>query len=168
VYYEAFLRNGRISYKIRLQRRVVFLEEIIQKAHIRVREHAESWEEAIRIAGKVLADSGSIEKEYIEYMIESVKEYGPYVVISPKLAIAHAAPGRGVIRNDMSLITLSSPVNFGSANDPVSVILCFGCTDPTSHLDRLTRIAELLSKESRISELTEAETVDNVISILNS
>ncbi len=152
----------------RLQRRVVFLEEIIQRAHIRVRVNAESWEEAIRKSGEILADSGSIEREYIEYMIASVKEYGPYVVISPKLAIAHAAPGRGVIRNDMSLITLSSPVNFGSVNDPVSVILCFGCTDPTSHLDRLSRIAELLSKESRISKLADAETVDDVISVLNS
>lgn len=143
------------------------MEEIIQKAHIRVRESAESWEEAIRKAGNVLIDAGSIKPEYVDYMIDSVKEFGPYVVISPKLAIAHAAPGKGVLRNDMSLITLSSPVNFGSANDPVSVILCFGCTDPTSHLDRLTRIAELLSKESRISELADAETVDDVIKVLN-
>lgn len=142
------------------------MEEIIQKTHIRVKENADSWEDAIRIAGGVLADAGSIEREYIGYMIESVKEYGPYVVISPRLAIAHAAPGKGVVRNDMSLITLAVPVNFGSVNDPVSVILCFGCTDSTSHLDRLTKIAEMLSKESRIGELAEAESVDEVISIL--
>lgn len=144
------------------------MEEIIQRTHIRVKEHADTWEDAIRRAGSVLADAGSIEQGYIDDMIKSVREYGPYVVISPMLAIAHAAPGKGVLRNDMSLITLSAPVNFGSVNDPVSVILCFGCTDPTSHLDRLTRIAELLSKESRISELAAAETTDDVLTILNS
>lgn len=144
------------------------MEEIIQRTHIRVREHAETWEDAIRKAGNVLVEAGSIKPEYINYMIESVMEYGPYIVISPKLAIAHAAPGKGVIRNDTSLITLSSPVNFGSANGPVSVVLCFGCTDPTSHLDRLTRIAELLSKESRIGELADADTVEDVMKILNS
>ncbi len=144
------------------------MEQIIQRTHIRVREAAESWEDAIRKAGNVLIDAGSIKQEYVESMVESVKNYGPYVVIAPKLAIAHAAPGKGVLCNDMSLVTLSSPVNFGSANDPVSVILCFGCIDSTSHLERLTRIAELLSKESRIDELAEAETVDDIVMVLNS
>jgi PTS system ascorbate-specific IIA component len=143
------------------------LEEIIQKANIRVKEYAATWEDAIRKAGKVLVDAGSISPEYVENMVKSVREYGPYIVISPKLAIAHAAPGKGVIRNDMSLVTLSSPVSFGSANDPVSVILCFGCTDTSSHLERLSRIAELLSKESRISELAGAETVDDIAAILD-
>ncbi|MDF3002512.1 MAG: sugar transporter subunit [Bacillota bacterium] len=143
------------------------MKEILQKNHIRVKEPAATWEDAIRRAGSVLAEAGSIKPEYIDYMIESVREYGPYVVISPMLAIAHAAPGKGVIRNDMSLITLSSPVNFGSENDPVSVVLCFGSIDPTSHIDRLTRIAELLSKESRISDLACAGTVDEVITVLN-
>ena len=144
------------------------MEEILQKNHIRVKEKAKSWEDAIRRAGSILVEAGSIKPEYVDYMIESVKEYGPYVVISPNLAIAHAAPGKGVLRNDMSLITLSSPVSFGSVNDPVTVILCFGCTDSTSHLDRLTKIAELLSKESRIGELAEAETVEEIIAVLNS
>jgi PTS system ascorbate-specific IIA component len=146
----------------------LFLEEILQKDHIRVKETAATWEDAIRSAGNILAEAGSIEPEYIDYMIESLEEYGPYVVIAPMLAIAHAAPGRGVIRNDLSLITLSSPVKFGSENDPVFVVLCFGCIDPTSHIHRLTKIAELLSKESRISALADADTADEIINILNS
>lgn len=142
------------------------MEEIIQRAHIRVRESASSWEDAIRKAGRILVEAGSITQEYIDSMIEAVREYGPYIVISPNLALAHAAPGKSVLHTDISLITLSAPVSFGSVNDPVSIILCMGCTDQTSHLDRLSKIAELFSKEARINELAAAETVDDIISVL--
>lgn len=143
------------------------MNEIIQRTHIKVNETVSSWEEAIYRAGDVLVKAGSITKDYIDKMISVVKEYGPYIVISPRLALAHAAPGEYVLRNDISLITLSSPVNFGSDNDPVSVILCMGCTDHSSHLNRLSKIAEVLSNERLIDDLIEAKTVEDIMLILN-
>ena len=44
-------------------------------------------------------------------------------------ALAHEAPCEDVVKSDMALITLDTPVEFGSPNDPVSVLLCLGCTD---------------------------------------
>ena len=142
------------------------MEELLKKSHIRVKEHAETWEDAIRGAGSILEEAGSIESAYIDNMIDSVKQFGPYVVLAPKFALAHAAPGKGVTRNDMSLITLFAPVNFGSVNDPVFVVLCFCSTDPTSHVENLAKVAELLSKESRINDLADANTVDEIIRVL--
>lgn len=144
------------------------MAEVIQKTHIRVKESASSWEEAIRKAGNVLVDAGSIAEDYIDRMIEAVREYGPYIVISPNLALAHAAPGKSVHHNDIALITLSTPVQFGSANDPVSVILCVGYTDQTSHLNILSEVAELFSKESLINDLANADNIEDVMSLLNS
>lgn len=84
-------------------------------------------------------------------MIQSVRELGPYIVIMPGFALAHAAPCEEVLKSDVALITLESPVEFGSPNDPVSVVLCLGCTDSTSHLDTLSGIAETLLAEEKWS-----------------
>ena len=110
--------------------------------------------------------AGSIKPGYIDKMIRSVKELGPYIVIMPGFALAHAAPCEDVIKSDIALITLKNPVCFESPNDPVSVVLCLGCTDSSSHLDMLSAIAELLMEEERIPEIAKAGSTKEVIEVL--
>ena len=138
----------------------------LNKSHIRVKESASDWEEAIRKAGAVLISENSIDPAYVEKMIQSVKGLGPYIVIMPGFALAHAAPCKEVHKSDVALITLKEPVSFGSPNDPVSVVLCLGCTDTSSHLDMLSSIAESLMEEGCIEKLSQAEDVEEVIRIL--
>ena len=128
------------------------MDKILNKSHIRIKEKAADWEEAIRKAGAVLVEAGSIRPAYVEKMIQSVRELGPYIVIMPGFALAHAAPCEEVLKSDVALITLESPVEFGSPNDPVSVVLCLGCTDSTSHLDTLSGIAETLLAEEKMEQ----------------
>ncbi len=138
----------------------------LNKNHIRVKETASDWEDAIRKAGAVLVSENSIETAYVEKMIQSVKELGPYIGIMPGFALAHAAPCEEVHRSDVALITLKEPVKFGSPNDPVSVVLCLGCTDTSSHLDMLSSIAESLMEDGCIERLSKASDVDEVLRIL--
>lgn len=142
------------------------MDNILSKDHIRIKEDAVGWESAIRMAGDVLVQAGSIKPAYIDRMIQSVKELGPYIVIMPGFALAHAAPCEDVIKSDISLITLKESVCFGSPNDPVSVVLCLGCVDSTSHLDMLSEIAELLMEEGRIGQIAKAADVEEVMGIL--
>lgn len=138
----------------------------LNKTHIRVKETAFDWEDAIRKAGAVLVSEKSIENAYVEKMIQSVKELGPYIVIMPGFALAHAAPCKEVHKSDVALITLKEPVSFGSPNDPVSVVLCLGCTDTSSHLDMLSSIAESLMEDGCIEKLSQAEDVEEILRIL--
>lgn len=136
------------------------------KDHIRVNETASDWEEAIRKAGAVLVEENSIAPAYVEKMIQSVKDLGPYIVIMPGFALAHAAPCEEVKKSDVALITLKEPVTFGSPNDPVSVVLCLGCTDSSSHLEMLSAIAETLMEDGCIEKLSQAENVEEILHIL--
>lgn len=138
----------------------------LKKSHIRIKESAANWEDAISKAGSVLIQEKSIENVYVEKMIQSVKELGPYIVIMPGFALAHAAPCKEVHKSDVALITLKEPVSFGSPNDPVSVVLCLGCTDTSSHLEMLSSIAEALMEEGCIEKLSQANDVDTVLRIL--
>lgn len=139
---------------------------IIEKEKMRVGLHAKDWQEAITLAGSVLEEAGSITREYTQSMIQAVKELGPYMVIMPGFAIAHAAPSPAVHKEDLALITLAEPVSFGSPNDPVNLILCVACIDRESHVRALQNVAEVLCGDGVMEKLAQAQTVEEMASIL--
>lgn len=139
---------------------------LLDKKHVKVHVSAASWEEAIRAAGQVLVDAGSITDQYTVNMIQAVNDLGPYIVLMPKLALAHAAPSDAVKKTDISLITLEQPVDFGSVNGKVSVVLCLACVDRTSHMEKLTEIAKVLMQDGVVDALESAKDIDTVIQLL--
>ena len=88
------------------------LEELVARDHIMARAEALDWKDAVRKAGSLLAESGDIEEAYIDEMIRSVEELGPYMVIAKGFALAHAAPSISVKRNSVSLINLKEGIDF--------------------------------------------------------
>jgi len=68
------------------------MEELVSMNKIAACQEAENWQEAIRRAGELLVNSGDIETQYIDNMIASVEELGPYVVLTKGFALAHSAP----------------------------------------------------------------------------
>lgn len=139
---------------------------LLDDKHVKVHVPAASWEDAIRAAGQILVDAGSITDQYILNMIQAVNELGPYIVLMPKLALAHAAPCDAVKKTDISLITLEKPVDFGSVNGDVSVVLCLACVDRTSHMEKLSQIAEVLMQDEMVNKLETAEDMETVIQLL--
>ena len=125
------------------------------------------WREAIRAAGDILVDVGSCETGYVDAMVSSVEELGPYIVITPHVALAHARPSADVKIADMSLVVLDEAVEFGSeANDPVKLVFAFCATDNESHLEKLGSLAKNLNPDT-INELLNAKGVDEVLAILS-
>ncbi len=129
------------------------MKELISFENIKVKAGAKDWKEAIDIAGNLLLNSGKIKRKYIDNMIEAVIDLGPYIVLTPGFALAHAAPSSDVLENGVSLITLEQPVNFGSINDPVNVVLCLASVDSNSHINVLKSVAEKLMIEGMINRL---------------
>ena len=143
------------------------MEELVKKDHIRVGLEAPDWKEAIQLAGDPLIESGDIEKQYIDDMIRSVEELGPYIVLTRGFALAHSAPCPSVIHTGISLITLKDPVEFGSNNDPVNVVMCLACVDKTSHIETLQKIARVLMQKGSIERLAESKTVEELYQKIN-
>ena len=109
-------------------------KNIIKKDNIKLNVEVSNWREAIRVAGEILLMEGEIEKNYIENMIEAVEKYGPYIVIAPGIAFAHAKPGEYVNKDCISLIRLKEPVNFGCGKDEVSLVFAFGASGDDEHM----------------------------------
>ena len=142
------------------------MASIIAKENMRVAVKAADWQEAIRQAGGVLEQAGSITSEYTENMIKAVEDMGPYIVIMPGFAIAHAAPCEAVKKEDLAMITLAEPVSFGSPNDPVNLMLCVACVDRESHVRALQAVAEVLCEDGVMERLANAASVEEMEAIL--
>lgn len=126
---------------------------------------ASSWQDAIRQAGALLEATGQVEPAYTQAMIDSVEEKGPYIVVAPGFAFAHARPSAAIHETTMSWLKLDRPVEFGhKKNDPVDLVVALAATDTTSHQKAMAEIAGLLGK--RRAELDAVTTVAGLREVL--
>ena len=127
----------------------------------------EDWRAAVSLAGDALVRSGAAKAGYAGEMIRMIEEHGPYVVIAPGLALAHARPGPEVIANGLSIVTLATPVNFGHPhNDPVSVILGLAIASGAEHLAAVAAVANVFNDSTAITDLAAATSPADVLRIM--
>ena len=113
-----------------------------------------------------LADTGAAAPQYADEMIRMIEEHGPYVVIAPGLALAHARPGPEVLADGLSVVTLATPVNFGHPhNDPVAVVIGLAAGYAT-HLSVVAALANVFNDSDAVAELAAASSADEVRGIL--
>lgn len=106
---------------------------------------ASDWRSAVRQACGPLVAAGAVNDDYPARCIQVLEEHGPYMVLAPGLALAHARPEDGVRELCLASATLATPVEFGHPdNDPVDLVLAFGSPDDASHLTLLQSLAEHL------------------------
>ena len=99
------------------------LHELITRETIVLKEEVRNWKEAIQYASEPLLKKGWIEPEYVKAMIHIIETLGPYVVLTPHVAIAHARPDAGVNRLSMSLLRLKKSVSFGRGQEVHLIII---------------------------------------------
>jgi PTS system ascorbate-specific IIA component len=122
-----------------------------------------NWQDAVRAAGAALAAAGIAKPSYADEMIRMIDEHGPYVVIAPGLALAHARPGPEVLKDGIAVVTLSTPINFGHPyNDPVRVVLALAVDASDAHVALVAELANLFNDSSAIADLASATTVEQV------
>mgnify|MGYP003367166414 CR=1 FL=1 len=121
---------------------------IICREAILIDHEAASAEEAILAAGNALHGSGACSEEYVQAMLGNYREFGPYFVIAPGLAMPHARPEQGAHRAQLSFIRLRQPVVFGHAeNDPVRLVLGLSATGQDEHIALIQQLVTLLGDE---------------------
>lgn len=127
----------------------------------------DDWRAAVREAGNALVLAGTALPGYTEQMVRMIESHGPYIVIAPGLALAHARPGPDVLADGLAIVTLSTPVDFGHPhNDPVSVVLALAVASADEHLALVAELANVFNDSSAIEALAAATTVPEVQRIM--
>ena len=111
------------------------------------------WEGALSKAVALLEADRRVTTEYLEEVLVANQMLGPYFVVAPGIAIAHAAPGVGVLETGMALLRLEEPVVSGSNNDPVRLVFAFCAVDSDSHIELLASFAQVMSAEGNMNRL---------------
>lgn len=144
--------------------RLLSLSELLPSQRIKLDVRVNTWQEAIREAGKLLFDSGAVTYEYIEAMVKVAEELGPYIVIGPGIALPHAATKAGAKQTALSLVKLAEPINFGNPdNDPVRFVFGLSAIDKKAHIVALQGLAKLFLSKDLFNQLVNASTINSVI-----
>jgi PTS system ascorbate-specific IIA component len=139
----------------------------LPESAITIGAHADDWRGAVRLAGDALARSGAATPAFAEEMIRVIEEFGPYVVIAPGLALAHARPGPETLADGLSVVTLATPVAFGHVhNDPVSIVLGLSATHSDGHIAGVAGLANIFNDEAAIPRLAAATSIEEVLAIM--
>jgi PTS system ascorbate-specific IIA component len=115
-------------------------------AAARVHLEVTNWAAAVEAAAQLLVQAGAATPDYAAQCVQNLHEQGPYIVIAPGLALAHARPEDGALALALSVVTLAPPVAFGHpVNDPVAVVLAFASPDRNAHIGLLAALARRLA-----------------------
>ncbi len=141
----------------------VSLADLLPPAAVAAQVEVADWRAAIRAAGDLLTSTGSTTPTYTDQMLAAVDKHGPYIVIAPGFALAHAQASDDVLHTGMSFVQLAHPVSFGhQANDPVRLVVGLASKDHSAHMTALQQLASFLSVPEKSEQLYRATTADEL------
>lgn len=140
------------------------LNDLLTKETVNFIQKVTNWQESIEAAASPLLLNGSITKEYVEAMINTINELGPYIVIAPFVALPHARPKQGVRKLSMSLLIIREAVYF--QENAVHVIFVLAAIDNETHLRALSQLCELISDEELIGQMIKIEDKEQILDII--
>ncbi|MGU3792921.1 PTS sugar transporter subunit IIA [Vibrio diabolicus] len=144
------------------------LRELITSDVIRIHSDATDWKDAISKSCEALIENGAIEPSYVEAIYRSHEELGPYYVVGPGMAMPHARPEDGVNRLSLAITVIQNGVNFNSEeNDPVKMLVTLAATDSNSHVDAISKLAELFMNEEHVEAICSTQSKEDVLAIIN-
>ncbi|MEH7387438.1 BglG family transcription antiterminator [Bacillus sp. JJ1521] len=140
------------------------LHQLLTREFIQIKKGSTDWKEAIRVGAKPLLEKGNITEEYIQSMINTVIQLGPYIVVAPKVAIPHAKPENGVKKLGMSLLCLEEGVQFSeSKRHEVNLLIVLAAIDGETHLKALSQLTTMFSEPMNVKKMVQAKSIDTIL-----
>lgn len=142
------------------------LRELLRPNLAAVDVKARDWQEAIRAVGQLMVNDQAVEPRFIDGMIRVAKEFGPYIVVAPGIALPHARPEDGVIKASIAVVHLSTPVEFGNKeNDPVDLLVALAAIDNKGHIEGLSELAAVLGNAENVKQIRASKTTEELLNI---
>ncbi len=144
------------------------LKEIVEQNHAKFARNAKDWQDSIRMSCEVLEADGTVEDNYKEDIIECIKKYGPYIVITPGIALPHSQENAvGVHKTAIAFMKLEEAVYFDEGNNQLdaNVFFTLASCDSEKHLENMSKLSELLMDEGIQERLKRATSIEDLLEI---
>lgn len=144
------------------------MKRILEDEYIRTDVEANSWREAVQMAGDILVHLKECDQEFIYQMVKTVENLGPYMILLPDVALFHAPPGEYVHKACLSFVTFKNPVYFTDFdNQRIKCAFALGAVDPESHMEMLQQVAMLLQDKTFLQIATNNGTKKDLLMSIN-
>ncbi|WP_297296491.1 PTS sugar transporter subunit IIA [uncultured Brachyspira sp.] len=127
------------------------LKQLIRNK-IDIIDNVSNWEEAIRKGAELLVENKCVEPRYVDCIVNNIKESGPYIVLGDGMAMSHARPEDGVIKNGITLLKIRDGVDFDEKNR-VFLLFTLAAENNEHHQELLEEIADLLNESEKIKRI---------------
>ncbi|MFH8134489.1 PTS sugar transporter subunit IIA [Pantoea osteomyelitidis] len=143
------------------------IKQLLMEADaIQVGIQATEWQQVITLAAQPLVLGGYLQSTYADAVIANTLEHGAYYVFEEGIAIPHARPESGVLKNCFSMVLLAEPISF-QGSDKADIVILFGACDSNAHIEEGIRaIVELLESDETLARLRQACNPAEVMAIL--
>lgn len=141
----------------------LFSEQYVQYID---QEHV-SWQNMIQMAGQPLLDDGLIAQEYVDEIITTCTEKGPYMNIGPNIVLAHARPLPSTQKAVMALLLSKQPAAL--LDDPAHTArlwIFLATPDDRSHIELIQKLATLLMDANRVQRVLAANSQEELLGSL--
>ncbi len=143
------------------------LGDLMPMEAVKAQVDVEDWRAAVVAAGDLLVANGSATPAYTDQMLAALDRYGPYIVIAPGFALAHAQASDDVLKTGMCFIQLANAVPFGhKTNDPVRLVAGLASKDHDAHMSALQQLALFLAEPGVMEQLQAATTAEELCDLL--
>ena len=138
--------------------------EIVIKESIKLNQPSVTKEEAIRAAGELLVERGSVDPSYVEAMLEREKLVTTYMGMGIAIPHGTAEAKDAVKKTAISMLLYPEGVDFGDEKAQ----LVFGIAGiGDEHLDLLGKIAGTLDDPEVLEKMKTTDDVDWILEILS-
>lgn len=146
-----YFREGNLIVDV-VEEKQLRLKDIMYRDHLIRIDKDIMWDEAIRLASVPLLKTNIITENYINEMIGLVRDYGPYIVIKNRIAIAHAKTEAGA--NALGTALLINKKNIQFEDDlNIHYLFVISSSNPKEHLQILKDISMLASDDIDLNTL---------------
>lgn len=144
------------------------LKSLLKEENVRIEDHVDTWQNAIYLSLETLEKGGWVEARYAENIIKDTLELGPYYVLAEDVALIHARPEEGAVRQQLAVTVLKNPIHFSAGGFGVRILFALSAEDAHSHIEAIRLIASICMEEERIQEIIAAQSAHDVYELLMS
>lgn len=118
-----------------------------------------NWKDVLQMGCKLLEKDQVIDDHYFEKIVKLINQYGPYMLISENIFLAHAAPSESNKNIGLSLIALDQEIEIASRNQHV-LVTCIFVLSPglkREHEKALEQLIDIVRNKNNVSCLVNAK-----------
>ena len=140
--------------------------EILKKAAIAVSQELSSKEEATKLAGTLLKDTGSIQEEYIDSMLYKLENEGFATYIGNGVAIPHGMEEGKKYINETAISIIQSHTGVDWNGETAHIIVGIAAKDD-EHIDVLSKLADLIEDSEDAKKIWVIDSIDQIYELFS-